>query len=96
MIFVLRFPVNLSGDRILPNIKRWEFSTAHMPGVEGMVGEGESFSWGGARTNGDVHKRKLNNEMFLHSDFLTSLSSSLTPLFLTIIKLVLQTNDMKR
>ena len=53
---------------------------AHAGDVEGAVGEGESVSWGGARTKVEVHKRKLTNKMFLHSDFLTSLSSSLTPI----------------
>ena len=79
LIFVLLFPVNLSGDcqissfgNCLPSICR---------GVEGMVGEGKSVSWGGAQTKGEAHKRKLTNKMFLHSDFLTSLTSSLTPLF---------------
>ena len=67
----------------------------HAGAVEGVVGEGESVSWGGARTKGEVHKRELTNKMFLHSDLLTSLSSSLTPLFFTIRKLALQTNEIK-
>ena len=92
MISVLRFPVNMSGDRLLPNLKRWKLSTAHMMGPL----KGESVSWGGARTKGEVHKRKLTNKMFLHSDLLTSLSSSLTPLFFAIRKLVLRTNEIKR
>ena len=50
-------------------------------GIEGVVGEVKSVSWGGARTKGEAHKRELTNKMLLHSDFLTSLSSSLTPLF---------------
>ena len=54
---------------------------AHSGDVEGVVGKGESVSWGGARTKGEVHKRKLTNKIFLHSDFLKSLSSSLTLLF---------------
>ena len=65
-------------------------------GVEGLVGELKSVSWGGARTKGEVHKRELTNKMFLHSDLLTSLSSSLTPLFFTIRKLTLRSNEMKR
>ena len=69
---------------------------AHSRSVEGAVGEVKSFSWGGARTKGEVHKRKLTNKMFLHSDFLTSLISSLAPLFFTIRKLVLRTNEIKR
>ena len=39
-------------------------------GVEGVVGEVKSVSWGGARTKGEVHKRKLTNKMLLHSDML--------------------------
>ena len=82
LILVLLFPVNLSGDcqmssvgNCLPRICQ---------GVEGVVGEVKSVSWGGARTKGEVHKRELTNKMFLHSDFLTTLTSSLTPLFLRL------------
>ena len=57
------------------------FYHAYPGAVEGVVGEVKSISWGGARTKGEVHKRKLTNKMFLHSDLLTSLTSSLTPLF---------------
>ena len=53
-------------------------------GVEGVVGEVKSVSWGGARTKVEVHKRELTNKMLLHSDLLTSLTSSLTPLFLRL------------
>ena len=53
-------------------------------GVEGVVGEVKSVSWGIARTKGQVHKRELTNKMFLHSNLLTSLTSSLTPLFLQL------------
>ena len=53
----------------LPNLKRWKLSTMHMPGVEGVVGEVKSVSWGGAQTKAEVHKGKLTNKMFLHSDF---------------------------
>ena len=53
-------------------------------GVEGVVGEVKSVSWGGARTKGEVHKRELTNKMFLHSNLLTSLTSSLTLLFLRL------------
>ena len=74
--------MNLPGDcqnssvgNCLPRICR---------GVEGVVGEGKIVSWGGARTKGEVHKRELANKMFLHSDLLTSLTSSLTPLFLRL------------
>ena len=55
-----------------------------MPGVEAVVGEVKSVSWGGARTKGEVHKRELTNKTFLHSDLLKSLTSSLTPLFLRL------------
>ena len=68
----------------------------HDGAVEGVVREGESVSWGGARTKGSVQKGELTNKMFLHSDLLTSLTSSLTPLFFTIRKLALQTNKIKR
>ena len=64
--------------------------------LKGGVGEVKSVSWGGAQTKGEVHKRKLTNKMFLHSDLLTSLSSSLTPLFFTIKKLALRSNEIKR
>ena len=57
---------------------------AHAGDIEGVVGEGVSVSWVGAWTKGEVHKRKLTNKMFLHSDLLTSLTSSLTPLFLRL------------
>ena len=67
----------------------------HAGAVEGVVIEGESVSWVGARTKGEAHKRKLTNKMFFHSDLLTSLSSSLTPLFFTIRKLALKTNKIK-
>ena len=32
---------------------------AHAGAIEGVVGEGESVSWGGARIKGEVHKREL-------------------------------------
>ena len=62
---------------------------AHAGDDEGVVGEMESVSWGGAKTKGKVHKRKLSKHGFLHSDLLTSLTSSLTQLFFTIGKLAL-------
>ena len=43
-----------------------------------------------------TYKRKLTKNMYLHSDLLTSLTSSLTPLFLMIRKLALRTNAIKR
>ena len=61
-----------------------------------MVGEGGSVSWGGARTKGELHKRKLTKKMFLHIYLFKSMSSSLTKLCFTIIKLVLQGNGVKR
>ena len=75
----------------LPNIKRWKLSTAHMPGRLRVVGEVKSVSWGGARTKGEAHKRELT---LLHSDLLTSVSSSLTQLFFTIKKLAMRTNGI--
>ena len=93
---ILGFPVNLSGDWLFPNIKHWKFSTEHMPGaIEGVVGEGKSFSWGVAWTKGEVHKHELNTQMLLHSDLLTSLSSSLTQLCCMIVKLVFKVNGVK-
>ena len=68
--------MNLSGDCQISSIENW--------GVEGVVGEVKSVSWGGARTKSEVQKRELTNKMFLHSDLLTSLTSSLTPLFLRL------------
>ena len=69
-----------------------------------MVGEGKSVSWGGAQFKGKGCECELTKKMFLHSDLLKlclkkngrSVSSSLTPLFFTIRKLVLRTNDIKR
>ena len=45
---------------------------AHAGVIKGVVGEGKSVSWGSARTKGEVHKRELAKNMFLHSDFLTT------------------------
>ena len=69
-----------------------------------VVGEGKRVSWGVARTKDKECECKLTKNMFLHSDLLklclkkntTSLISSLTPLFFTIIKLALRTNELKR
>ena len=94
LICVLRFPVNLSGDCKISSVRNCLPRTCR--GVEGVVGEVKSVSWGGARTKGEVHKRGLTKNMFLHSDLLTSLTSSLTPLFFTIRKLALRINDIKR
>ena len=68
---------------------------AHARAVEGVLGKGKSVSLGSAQNKGEVHKSELTNKMFLQSDFLTSLSSSLTPLFFKIRKLALQTNEKK-
>ena len=84
LICVLRFPVNLLGDCKISSVGNCIPRTCQ--GVEGMVGEVKSVSWGGARTKGEVHKRELTKNMFLHSDLLTSLTSSLTPLFLLLEK----------
>ena len=52
---------------------------AHVGAVEGVVGEGESVSWGGAQTKGKVHNHKLTKNMFLHSDFdITEFSPDIT------------------
>ena len=64
--------------------------------IEGVVGEKECVSWGGAQTKGEVHTWKLTNKMFFHIGFLTLLISSLIPLFFTIGKLALRTNEIKR
>ena len=61
---ILGFPVNLSGDWLFPNIKRWEFSTTK------VVGEGESVCWGGTQTKVEMHECKLIINMFLHGDLL--------------------------
>ena len=53
---------------------------AHAGAVEGVVGEGKSVSWGGARTKGEVHKREITKKMFFSIDLLESLSSSLKQL----------------
>ena len=67
----------------------------HARVVEGVVGEGESVSWGGAQTKGEVQKCELTKNIFLHSDLLTSLSSYLTQLCFTIRKLALRGNGVK-
>ena len=69
---------------------------AHAGAVEGVVGEGKIVSWVGTITKGEVQKSELTNNMFLHSDVLTSLSYSMTPMFFMIKKLELLTNEIKR
>ena len=69
--------------------------SVHAGALKGVVVEGESVSWGGAQTKGEVHKHELAKKMFLHSDLLTSLSSSLTQLCFTIGKLALRGNGEK-
>ena len=93
LICVLRFPVSLSGDCKISSVKNYIPRTCR--GVEGLVGEVKSVSWGGAQTKGEVKKRKVTKNMFLRSDFLTSLTSSLTPLLITIRKLALRNNEIK-
>ena len=69
-----------------------------------VLGEGKSVSWGGVRNKGKGHECKLTKKMFLHSDLFklclkkntTSVSSSMTQLCFTIIKLALRTNEMNR
>ena len=56
--------MNVLGERLLPNLKRWKLSTAQ------VVGEGKSVSWGGAQTKGEFHECKLTKKMFFHSDLL--------------------------
>ena len=82
LILVLLFPVNFPGDFQILSVGNCLLRIFR--GVEGVVGEVKSISWGGARTKGEVYKRELTNKMLLHSDLLTSLTSSLTPLFLRL------------
>ena len=68
-----------------------------------VLGEGESVSCRGARTKGKGCECKLTKNMFLHSDMLnfflnkniTSMSYSLTQLYLTIRKLGFRGNGVK-
>ena len=68
-----------------------------------VVGEGESVSWGGARTKGKGRECELTKNMFLYIDLLKlclkkngrSMSYSLTQLFSMIRKIALRTNDIK-
>ena len=91
---ILDFPVNSSATISKSQALEIVYS-AHAGAVEGVVGEGGSVSWGGAQTKGEVHERELTKNMFLHSDLLTSLSSSLTLLFFIIKELALRTNEIK-
>ena len=83
-MFVIRFPVNFSGDCQISSVEN--FLPRICWGVEGVVREVKSVSWGGARTKGEVHKRELTNKMFLHIDLLTSLTTSLTQLFFLLLE----------
>ena len=74
--------MKLSGDCQISSVENFLLRICR--GIEGVVGEVKSVSWGGARTKGEVQKRELTNKKFLHSDLLTSLTSSLTPLFLQL------------
>ena len=49
--------MNLSGEQLLPNIKRWKSSTAQ------VVGEGKSGSWGGARVQ--THQKYVLPQLFV-------------------------------
>ena len=79
---ILVFPLKLSAT--IAKFQALEiFYRAHARAVEGAVGELKSVSWGGARTNGEVHKRELSNKMFLHSDHhLSFLGRAYLPFFL--------------
>ena len=94
LICVLRFPVNLLRDCKISSVRNCIPRTCR--GVEEVVGEVKSVSWGRELTKGEVHKRELTKNMFLQTDLLTSLTSSLTPLFFTIRKLALRTSEIKR
>ena len=61
---ILGFPVNLSGDWPLTNLKRWKLSAAQ------VLGEGESVSWGGAQTKGEGRECELTKNMLFHVDLL--------------------------
>ena len=82
-----------------PTIAKYQaleiFYRAHAGDVGGVVGEGEIVSWGVVQTKGEVHKPELTNKKFLHSDYLTSLSSYLKPTFL-IGKFALRTNEREK
>ena len=67
---ILGFPVNLSATIAKYQVLEIVYRT-HAGAVEGVVGERKSVSWRGARTKGEVHKRELTKNMFLHSDLLT-------------------------
>ena len=43
---------------------------AYVAAVEGVACEGESVSWGGARTKGEGREYELTKRMLLHSDLL--------------------------
>ena len=90
LIFILRFFVKLLGDCQILSIGNCLPRTCRV--VEGLLGEVKSVSWGAAQTKGEEHKRELTKNILLHSDLLTSLTY---PLFFTIRKLALQTNDIK-
>ena len=48
--------MNLSGDLILPNLKRWKLF------ITQVLGEGGSSSWGGALTKGEVRECKFTRQ----------------------------------
>ena len=103
LICILRFPVKLSGDCQISSVGN--YLPHKCQGVEGVVGELKSVSWGGARTKGEVHKHKLTKNMFLHSDMLKLCLMKKwkineffpdTTFFFTIRKLAFLTNVIKR
>ena len=55
LIYVLLFPVNLSGNCQISSVGN--FYRVPAGAVEGVVGEVKSVSWGGAQTKGELHKR---------------------------------------
>ena len=71
--------------------------------IRKVVSEEESVNWGGTPTKGLGRECELTKNMFLHSDMLklclkknrTSMTSSLTQLFLMIRKLALRGNKVK-
>ena len=93
LISVLRFPVNLSGDCQISSVGNCLLRTRRG-------------HWRGGRWRGKCQlgrctnqrwcaKERTTKDMFLHSDFLTALTSSLIPLFFTIRKLALRANEKK-
>ena len=57
--------MNISKSQVLEIVYH-----AHGAAVEGVIGEGKCFSWGGERTEGEIHEFKRTKKMFFHVDFL--------------------------